>query len=181
MGGDIQVRSEVGRGSVFSFEVCLRIAMPKAPAGPLEAIPVAYQGLRKKLLVVDDIAENRAMLVDLLGPLGFEVLEAEDGQQGVQCAQASRPDAILMDSVMPVMDGLEATRRLRELERRDDGLGATPIITISASAAKADEEHALAAGATAFLSKPVRAAALLALLEQHLGVRFIYGQGPEPK
>jgi len=170
MGSDIQVLSAPGGGSVFWFDLHLGVAVPTGAADRSRPIAVGYEGPRKSVLVVDDVVENRAMLVDLLSPLGFATYEAEDGRLSLDLAQALRPDVILMDNVMPVMDGLEATRRLRALH----GFGQTPIVTISASASRADEERALAAGATAFLPKPLRADDLLALLEQHLGVRIVY-------
>jgi CheY-like chemotaxis protein len=127
-----------------------------------------YDGVRKKVLVVDDVAENRLLLIDMLRPLGFLVFEACDGQEGLERAQAIQPDAILMDNVMPVMNGLESTRRLRELP----ALREVPVFTISASATQDDRDKAKAAGATDFVTKPFRASQLLALLEQHLKIRF---------
>jgi CheY-like chemotaxis protein len=88
----------------------------------------------------------------------------------VERAQAEKPDVILMDNLMPVIDGLQATRLLRALPAFAD----VPIIAISASAAKADQEKAMAAGSSAFLPKPFRAQALLKLLEQHLHLQFVY-------
>ena len=98
------------------------------------------------------------------------MFEADDGREGVEPRRRSFPTLILMDNVMPVMDGLEATCRLRGLP----ALAQVPIVTISASAAQKDMERALASGASAFLPKPVRTDDLLALLERHLGIRFIY-------
>ena len=176
MGGDIRVTSEPGRGSIFAFELHLFATMAPVSIVAAQRIAVGYEGPRRRLLVVDDVAENRAMLLDMLRPLGFEMFEAENGEQGLEQAQALQPDAILMDNVMPVMDGLEATRRLRQLPTFRD----LPIIAISASAAKSDEDNALAAGSTAFLPKPLREMDLLALLEQHLGVRVIYQEQRGP-
>ena len=120
------------------------------------------------MLVVDDVPQNRELLTDMLKPLGFVTVEAQDGQEGLERAQALLPDLILMDNVMPVMDGLEATRRLRALP----ALQHVPVIAISASAAADGKERALESGANAFLTKPFRANQLLALIEQHLGLRF---------
>ncbi|HEU0200857.1 MAG TPA: ATP-binding protein [Burkholderiaceae bacterium] len=170
MGGDISVQSTPGQGSVFSFELRLPPAQAKVAPPARERVPVGYDGPRRRVLVVDDVYENRAMLADMLRPLGFSIDEAEDGAQGVERAQALRPDVILMDNIMPVVDGLEATRSLRALPE----FKTVPIFTISASASKADRERALAAGATEFLPKPFRAPALFAMLEEHLGLRFTY-------
>ena len=169
MSGHIEVQSELGRGSLFSFELVVEVATPKAARPLSDVFVVGYEGSRKAVLVVDDNAESRTMLVNLLGPLGFHVEEASNGQQGIERALAMRPDAVLIDCVMPLIDGLEATRRMRE-----EGLRHTPIIMVSASAARADEERADAAGTTAFLPKPIRLPSLFALLEQHLKIRFVY-------
>jgi len=168
MGGEIVVHSEPERGSAFGFELSLGIAPRDVqPPEADSSVIVGYQGPRKSVLVVDDIPDTRSMLADLLGPLGFTVHDASNGQQGIQCAMAVRPDAIIIDSVMPVMDGYEATRRLREAGFQD------AIIAVSASASRADQDRAHLAGASAFLAKPIQVASLLALLEMHLQIRFI--------
>ncbi|TMG98774.1 MAG: response regulator, partial [Betaproteobacteria bacterium] len=127
-----------------------------------------YDGARKKVLVVDDVAENRSVLVDLLRPLGFLTFEAHNGREGIERAQALLPDLILMDNVMPVMNGLDATRLLRAMP----ALKNIPVLAISASATQEDRDNAVDAGATDFVTKPFRAPQLLALLERHLGIRF---------
>jgi len=167
MGSDIAVTSVSGQGSVFAFELRLPLAaLPDAP--PADRIVVGYDGERKKVLVVDDVEENRMVLIDMLRPLGFLTYEAHNGREGVERAQALQPDLILMDNVMPVMNGLDATRLLRELP----ALKHVPVLAISASASQADRDIAVEAGATDFVTKPFRATELLALLEQHLGIRF---------
>jgi CheY-like chemotaxis protein len=168
MGSDIEVASEPGQGSRFWFDLRLPIAQP-APTQQRPRLFTGYEGPRKKILIVDDIIENRQVLAGLLRPLDFVLFEAEDGRQGLERALALNPDAVLMDNVMPVMDGLEATRQMRQVA----ALREVPIIAISASAGRKDEEAAYAAGANAFLSKPFRTDDLLALLERHLGVRFV--------
>jgi len=97
------------------------------------------------------------------------MVEAQNGREGIEKAQAVLPDLILMDNVMPVMDGLEATQRLRALPALKD----VPVIAVSASATAEGRERVLAAGASAFLTKPFRAGQLLAVLEQHLQIRLI--------
>ena len=90
--------------------------MVRADAGwsrRAERTVTGYRGPRKKVLVIDDVPENRALIIDYLEPLDFMVSEAADGRAGIEAAQVVRPDLILMDNVMPVMNGLEATRRLR--------------------------------------------------------------------
>ncbi|GEM_PF-4745574 len=167
MGGDIEVESTSGRGSRFWFELSLpQVAVPEAAAP--ERVATGYDGVRKKVLVVDDVAENRMLIVDMLRPLGFLTFEASNGQEGLQRAQELMPDLILMDNVMPQMSGLESTRRLRELPAFKD----VPVLAVSASATQDDRANAVAAGATDFVSKPFRATQLLALLERHLKMRF---------
>jgi CheY-like chemotaxis protein len=168
MGGDIEVRSEPGRGSVFAFELEFpTLAAP--PASGAQQVVVGYEGERKTVLVVDDITANRALLSDMLRPLGFTTVDAENGREGLEKAQAVLPDLILMDDVMPEMDGAQATQRLRQLE----GFSDLPVIAVSASATAEDQERLLAAGASAFLSKPFNATELLELLEAHLGIQLI--------
>ena len=150
MGGDIQVESRVGQGSTFWFELDVKTVMTEAT--PVSGkVVVGYAGSRRKILVVDDIAENRATVVDLLAPLGFEVAEASNGREGLEMAQALRPDLILMDIVMPEMDGLETTQRLRTLDAFKD----VPIVALSASVSETDSEKSRAAGMNAFLPKPI--------------------------
>ena len=167
MGSDIDVTSTPGQGSVFAFELGLPLADMQASL-PASRIAVGYDGARKKVLVVDDVAENRSVLVDMLRPLGFLTFEAHNGREGIERAQALLPDLILMDNVMPVMNGLDATRLLRAMP----ALKNIPVLAISASATQEDRDNAVDAGATDFVTEPFREPQLLALLERHLGIRF---------
>jgi len=156
MGSDVRVESRqlhegATHGSKFWFDLALPIVPASGVALPRPRSVTGYDGARKKVLVVDDVVENRALAVELLGPLGFAMFEAEDGLQGLDQAQALKPDLILMDVLMPKMDGLEAMRRLRQMS----GLKEVPIIAISASASGTDAAQSLTAGADAFLAKPV--------------------------
>jgi signal transduction histidine kinase len=167
MGGEIEVSSQPGQGSRFAFEI-------DAPAASVQAAPPAaqavggYQGPRRRVLVVDDRAEHRALLVGMMQPLGFEMVEAAGGAQGLALAQALRPDLLLLDLVMPDLGGIEVIRRLRSAP----GLGALPIVTVSASAGPEDQRLALAAGANAFLPKPVDRADLLRQAGSLLALRW---------
>jgi len=160
MGGELQVASRpaplLDHGSRFWFELALPLTSPPAAARAPRREVAGYAGPRRRILVVDDIVDNRRLITDWLRPLGFELEEAVDGEQALAKAQAFCPDLVLMDSAMPVMDGLEATRRLRNME----GLQQVPIVAISAAAYEADQQRSLAAGADAFLPKPVELAAL---------------------
>jgi len=166
MGGDIRVDSRTGEGSTFWFEVWVPV-LAAGPAVLHAELPVTgYEGLRKKILVVDDMPENRAMLIDMLSPLGFEMIEAVNGRDGVEKACILQPELILMDRVMPEMDGLEATRRLRQLPAVKD----VPIIAISASASGDDASNCLLAGANAFIPKPIHREQLLTRVATLLGL-----------
>ena len=141
-----------------------------------------YEGPRRKLLVVDDVPDNRALLADVLGRLGFEIAQAVNGQDGLAQAIATRPDLILMDTVMPIVDGLQAIRNLRQTP----GLESVPIISLSASATPADEAMCLQVGANAFVPKPIMLDRLLAHVGRLLGLRWVgvdrpaAAQAPEP-
>ncbi len=168
MGSDIEVRSTPGQGSVFAFE--LQLPVSDQVLGPAQHQRVTgYAGPRRKVLVVDDMPVNRAMLVELLESLGFDVEEAANGLEGLQRATEAPPDAIVIDNVMPVMDGLTATRRLRELP----ALGSVPIIAASASPSHENLSASLAAGANVFLPKPIDQQQLLVQLGQLLGLHWI--------
>ena len=169
MGGDIQVDSEPGEGSRFWF--VLDFAGSDAVPAAERLAPVArrYVGRVRRVLVVDDVAANRAMLCDLLQRLGFEIDEAADGAQALERVRGQAPDLVLMDMRMPVMDGLEATARLRA----DAATKGLPIIAVSANASQEDRQRCLAQGANAFIAKPVDSEELAALLTDHLGLRWI--------
>jgi PAS domain S-box-containing protein len=169
MGGEIHVASEVGVGSTFWFELDVPV-IETVVAAPPEPTVTGYQGPRKKVLVVDDVAANRAMAIDMLSQLGFDVIEAANGREGLAKAQATRPDWILMDIVMPQMDGLEATRRLRQLPELAD----VPIIAMSASASGSDEQKSREAGANAFVPKPIDLDQLLAQIAAILKLNWTY-------
>jgi len=170
MGGNIQVSSRVGEGSRFWFdldvpvvEVCEDILADEQPIA-------GYHGLRRRILVVDDVDENRALLIEILGGLGFETCEAANGKACLDSVEAKTPDLILLDRVMPEMDGLETVRRLRRLP----GFGETPVIVVSASALVADITEAMNAGANTFLPKPIEIKRLMAQLAGLLKLDWIY-------
>ena len=118
----------------------------------------------KKILVVEDTEDNRQILRDLLGMAGYEMIEAHDGAEGVSQATAHKPDLILMDIQMPVMDGYEATRRIKA----DPELKTIPIIAVTSYALSGDEDKARAAGCDDYITKPYSPRALLAKINQHL-------------
>ena len=120
--------------------------------------------MTKRILVVEDQEDNRQILRDLLTNAGYEMLVAEDGVQALEQAEKHRPDLILMDIQLPVLDGYEATRRLKA----NPELKAIPIIVVTSYALSGDEEKARAAGCDAYVAKPFSPRALLAKMREFL-------------
>jgi two-component system, cell cycle response regulator DivK len=120
--------------------------------------------MSKRILVVEDQADNRQILRDLLTSADFEVIEAENGEAGVAAAAAQRPDLILMDIQLPVIDGYEATRRLKA----DAALRSIPVIAVTSFALGGDENKARAAGCDAYVAKPYSPRQLLAKIREYL-------------
>ena len=120
--------------------------------------------MTKRIHVVEDQEDNRQILRDLLTNAGYEMLVAEDGVQALEQAEKHRPDLILMDIQLPVLDGYEATRRLKA----NPELKAIPIIVITSYALSGDEEKARAAGCDAYVAKPFSPRALLAKMREYL-------------
>ena len=121
--------------------------------------------MTKRILVVEDQEDLRAILRDLLTASGYDVIEAVDGGEGVAKAQSERPDLILMDIQLPVLDGYGATRQIKAQPE----LAATPIIAVSSFAMKGDEEKARASGCDGYVTKPYSPVALLRLVRGYLG------------
>jgi signal transduction histidine kinase len=169
MGGQVQVSSEFGRGTRFRVELPLQLTQPAEAATRKVPGVVRYQGPVRRVLVVDDAAVNRALMCDFLTNAGFKVAQASDGSELLAAARSFRPDLILMDSAMPSVDGVEATRRLRE----DADLGAVPVIAVSASASAEHSAACLRAGVNVFLAKPVSLEALRAHIGEQLGLQWI--------
>ncbi|WP_325315446.1 hybrid sensor histidine kinase/response regulator [Microcoleus sp. PH2017_28_MFU_U_A] len=171
MGSELQVESTLGRGSIFWFELdLLAVDSPEINKKYSQKFIKGFNGTNKKLLVVDDQWENRSVLIHLLEPLGFEIIEATDGQDCLNKALEFQPDCILIDLVMPVMDGFEAMRQIRKLPLFKN------VVTIgtSASIMAVEKQGSLAAGCNAFLPKPIRAEELLNCLQVHLELEWIY-------
>src|SRR5262249_31586522 len=121
--------------------------------------------MKKRILVVEDQDDLRGVLRDLLTGSGYEVAEALDGRDGISKANAERPDLILMDIQLPVIDGYEATREIKANPK----LASTPIIAVSSFAMKGDEEKARAAGCDHYVTKPYSPIQLLRIIRTFLG------------
>ena len=173
MGGEISMTSEVGKGSSFRFEIPVRPSgISPAPEQMAHRSVMGLQPGREvpRVLVVDDEPHNRGWLTGLLKIVGFEVREAEHGAAAIRVWQHWKPSLILMDMRMPVMDGFEATRRIRA---SPDG-HETVIIALTASALEEDRGMATDSGANDFLSKPCPEDELWKKIQEHLGLSYRY-------
>ncbi len=170
MGGGITVNSTAGKGSIFHFEFKAPVTSipPASSEIPDKVIGLAPGQGEIRILVVDDMMSNRELLRMMLVPLGFVIDEAEDGEKSLEKVKQFKPRIILMDLVMPCMDGGEATRILRETYSMENLV----IIGISASALDTDEKKFLDAGINAFIAKPFREQVLYNVLALHAGVLF---------
>jgi PAS domain S-box-containing protein len=171
MDGILQVKSTIGKGSVFWFELALpevsNLVKHKQEAKP---VIIGFEGEARRILVVDDKSENRSVLFNLLTPLGFDIIEAANGQEGLNALNQQHIDMILTDLVMPVMDGFELARRVRSTGKYDD----LPIIAVSASVFDYHQKQSVDAGCNEFMPKPIRADALLDGLQRYLDLTWVY-------
>lgn len=154
---DIQV--QIGQPSDIRVEQPSRRILALEPGQP-----------RFRLLIVDDRWTNRQLLVKLLNPLGFELREAGDGREAFELWEQWAPHLILMDMRMPVMDGYETTKRIKATTKGQ----ATAIVALTASAFEDERAIVLSAGCDDCIHKPFREADIFAMLEKHLGVRYVY-------
>ncbi|MDM8529698.1 PAS domain S-box protein [Anaerolineales bacterium HSG25] len=173
MDGKIAVTSEVGQGTTFTFDIHVKIADKidnrQSEIGnrvvALEPNQPSY-----RILIVDDQWTNRQLLIKLLSPLGFELREAENGQQAVEIWEAWQPHLIWMDMRMPVMDGYTATKIIKsKIENRK-----SKIIVLTASVLEEERTVILDAGCDDFLRKPFKEADIFEMMHQHIGVTYIY-------
>jgi CheY-like chemotaxis protein len=172
MNSQIHVSSDPGHGSIFWFELELQESAEWAQSIRISAHGniVGFHGEKRKILIVDDRWENRSVMVNLLGELGFEVAEAMDGQEGLDKVAEFQPDLVIADLVMPVMDGFEMIRQLRQSPQSEN----LSIVVSSASVFESDQYESLAAGANDFLPKPISAEKLLEMLQSLLHLQWIY-------
>jgi signal transduction histidine kinase/CheY-like chemotaxis protein/purine-cytosine permease-like protein len=173
MGGELSVESELGKGSMFK----LRLSLPELrgtglPSGLNDV--VGYTGVKRRVLLVDDQPDQRAVIRNLLEPLGLAIAEASDAQECMRLTEELHPDAIFMDLIMPGTDGLALCRALREQRQ-----WRRPIIAVSANVFESDRERAATAGCDGFIGKPVHLRALLEQLQLHLSLKWVYeGESP---
>jgi CheY-like chemotaxis protein len=180
MGGEIAVSSTLGEGSIFTF------TLPVSPTSGVDVTPEQSDRLviglipdqsHHRILVVDDRAENRLLIVRLLTQLGLEVREATNGQEAVQIWREWLPDLTWMDIRMPLLDGYEATKQIRAMEQEKTSI----IIALTAQASQSDRTLALAAGCNDYISKPFREQTLFLKMAEYLGLEYIYQQEEKGK
>lgn len=172
MGGKLLVHSELGKGSTFSVILDVLEGHGRAETNERfqwETID-GYVGDRQRILVVDDNPANRAVVRDGLVPLGFEIIEAGDGEAALSVAQESNPALILIDIAMPKLNGCEATKRLRQMPE----FAKTPIIACSASLSASRLKETREAGCDDFLAKPIEFPRLLERLGHFLNLEWTH-------
>jgi len=184
MGGEITVESVVNRGTTFHFYV------PVIPATGTINMPQSLLSGRVirlddnqpnyHLLIVEDQWESKQLLLELLAPIGFEIYEATNGREAIALWERHQPDLILMDIKMPIMNGYETIRWIRDQERRNVGSSVrSKIIALTASAFEDEREFILSIGCDDFIRKPFSEELLLQKLAEHLGVNYIYASETE--
>ncbi|MEH2361403.1 response regulator [Nostoc sp.] len=177
MESTIQVKSEIGQGSTFWIDLDLSESVDWMQSARIMAAGkiVGIATGKRRILIVDDKWENRSVVVNLLEEIGFEIAEATDGQEGLEKAMQFLPNLIITDLTMPVMDGFELTRRLRQQAEFQE----LTIIVSSASVFESDQHKSLGIGADDFLPKPVHADDLLQKLQKYLQIEWVYESVPE--
>ena len=177
MGGEITVRSTLGRGTIFKFDIHLGVAdataiKTKPPTRRILALQPNQPSYR--LLIVDDRCDNRQLLIKVLNPLGFEIKEATNGLEAIELWSNWEPHLIFMDMRMPVIDGYEATQRIKATTQGQ----ATAIVALSASNFEEARAVVLSVGCDDFIHKPFREADIFDALHKHIGVRYVYDEPP---
>ncbi|AJO77368.1 response regulator [Pseudomonas chlororaphis] len=162
MGGTLRAQSEEGRGSVFTLEIPLALYQQSLPVLAPRVSTGHAQGEGRNVLLVEDNPVNQTVIQAMLRSLGFSVSVATDGAQAVRSAESLIFEAILMDCRLPLIDGYEATRQIRQLP----GCADLPIIALTANALQGDREACLAAGMNDYLAKPFKRTDLQQILQR---------------
>ena len=175
MGGHLTLESAQGKGSLFRIDLPLHDAQEKDIAKPNETsqknvVGIAPDQPSYRILIVEDQLENQLLLTKLLDNIGLQVKLAKNGKQGVELFQSWHPHFIWMDRRMPIMDGLEATKAIRQLPGGQE----VKIVAVTASAFMEERRQMIEAGMDDFVGKPYRANEIYACLSKHLGVKYIY-------
>ena len=180
MGGGFHVTSVVGQGSCFAFHIPVKLAKAEnfeKTSSNRRVIAIAPDQPPYRILIVDDKPLNRQLLVKFLYPLGFELQEAENGQEAIAIYHEFEPHLIWMDLQMPVMDGYEAIRQIKATPKGQ----ATTIIAITATVLEEEKAIVLATGCDDFVRKPFHESTIFDTMAQHLGISFIYEESSQPQ
>lgn len=173
MGGDLTYQSVLDKGSTFRLEViCEAASIEDDEVQDTLHKPVGLQADEPhyRILIVDDKASNRRLLQQILSPIGFELKQASNGAEAIELFEQWQPDLILMDNRMPVMNGSEATQKIRTSKE-----GKTiPIIAVTANAFEQDREKIIAQGASDFIRKPFKDTEVLSKIRSHLDITYVY-------
>jgi PAS domain S-box-containing protein len=182
MGGDIEARSKTGKGSMFRMKIIFEEVDPSSV--PPARVSLKVIGLEPgqnnlRLLVVDDKADNRELLSRIVAKVGFQVQEASDGAEAMDLFKKFKPHLVLMDMLMPGVDGFQATRLIRKAEknRREK----TPIIAVTASPFEDVKQRILDSGVTAYIRKPFTEEEVFNIIQSLLDIRYRYGEPPFDK
>lgn len=181
LGGDIAIESSP-EGSSFSFAIEALITPNQPSPNPsnseAQVLALASGQESYRILVVDDVPENRLLVNRILSPIGFTIAEAENGLQAIALWQSWHPHLILMDMLMPTLDGYEATRTIRDREQQLKLPEPTYILALTAAAFQEQKQQILAAGCNDIILKPLQSSLLLNKIEQYLQLRYTYQEIP---
>jgi signal transduction histidine kinase/DNA-binding response OmpR family regulator len=179
MGSSIKVKSKFSVGSIFEFEIEFLIPDNWTESNTITngGKITGYSGCRRKIMIVDDNWENRSVIVNLLKPLGFTIIEAANGEEGLGKASLYYPDLIISDLEMPIIDGWKMLRELRT----NQNFQSTIFIAYYASIFDINRQKNKLAGSDDFLAKPVQAAEIYRLLSKHLKLNWIYAESQKEK
>ncbi|BAU64595.1 two-component hybrid sensor and regulator [Stanieria sp. NIES-3757] len=173
MGGEISVSSQVGKGTIFKFNIQVLLSEANRIENKKQTrrvIALEPNQPEYRILIVDDRWENRRLLVKLLQPIGFQVQEAANGQEAVENWESWQPHLIWMDMRMPIMNGYEATQQIKSHLKGQ----ATAIIALTASTLEEEKAVVISAGCDDFVRKPFREEVIFEKMAQYLGVKYIY-------
>jgi CheY-like chemotaxis protein len=171
MGGELKVKSILGKGTTFTVVLTLKES-ENIIASKTEEMKqiIGYRGERKTILIADDNQNNSDILEGMLSPIGFSLIIVDDGEKAVSKTLENKPDLVLMDMIMPNMDGFEAIQKIRANDEFMD----LPIIALSASVLKHEQESTLTVGSNDFLAKPFKIESLLDKIQFYLNLEWIY-------
>jgi PAS domain S-box-containing protein len=174
MGGDIFVESDIGKGSRFWFDLTFPTANVSVSFKPAEKIIAGYKGARKRILIVDDRQTNRQVLTEWFSQVGFDTSEAENGIQAISLAGQIQPDLIIIDLLMPGLNGLDTALKIREIPAFLNIV----MIAMSASMVDVTDVQYRKAGYNDFLSKPIDLEKLSKMIKNYMQIEWIYGETP---